>query len=509
MKKVISVLLIITIIISLLTPYNVFGVIENREDEQLKIETYSITASDNEFFYTYEQLHDGDGKEIDVTTEENEYVYANVLKDQMLTLFDIKGMVNNSWQGTTSDDTGYWTVLKVNDNEPRLYYKNDNTIDGVKLDLDADLVCDGNYYKISYTVENENEEEVTISLGSFADTQIAGNEYVTISRLANNAGVKLYDDEEDILFTFYGKNVNEVTDVDNIWIGTYPDFQTNYFNNNTRNSLMGKDSGFTYSWTNRVLQAGEKQVFSVLIGIGSLSTAPIVELVNDTGDIYQADLIKINAKVTDVDENSHEYIYYSIDEETPVAYGDYILTDNTQEFTIDLSDKGFEEDSTHLLKIWAMDNTGKKSNVIEKSIIISELKNPTLELNENWSRENVYFKVLDTNNIPEVIKKYQYRIDDGEWQDIELNTETLALDENGTAEVSIKAISKDDKESSVITKTAKVDKRAPSVEAYETDYNVNIKAEDHESGVDTIKYAWSTEERFPDSFENDYTEKFK
>ena len=114
MKKLISSLLIVALVFSLIPSLITDAVIESQDDGRIKIDPYNVDIGNIDSFYTYEEIHDGDGKEIEVSTEGNEYVYENVLKRQMATIFDIQGQVNDTWQSTTYQDLGYSTVMRVN-----------------------------------------------------------------------------------------------------------------------------------------------------------------------------------------------------------------------------------------------------------------------------------------------------------------------------------------------------------------------------------------------------------
>ena len=509
MKKVISIIIILTLVFTLVPNFLTYGVLENIEiTNKLKLEKYNMQEGDLPFF-TYDDVHDAEGKPMNINTEGNEFILENMLEDTEGTMFDIQGRVNGAWQSTTYSDFGYYTVIKVNNNKPRLYNETANNYYGVTLDLSAEAINNGNYFKIKYKVKNNNTENANISLGGLADVQICNNDDATIERMNNNTGLKLYDSDEDVQFTFYGRNVAGVTNIDNLWVGIYPDHETNYFNGNTRTKLEGKDSSFTYSWTNRELKPGEEEEYSVLIGIGKITNPPVIELINDSGDVYPTNEVVVEARVTDVDEDSIETIFYSVDDGTERVLETKRLVNNKYDFSIDLTNENFEDDSEHLLKIWAIDESGNPSNIEEKNIIISTLNAPEIEMSEEWTKEDRYFKVLDTKNNSAIIKKYQYKIEDGEWKDIELDQSTLALDETGAKKVYAKAISIADKESTTVYKTAKVDKRAPSIKVEEPSNTVTITAEDRESGLETVKYEWSTIQLFQNDDMTDYTAPFK
>ena len=124
--------------------------------------------------------------------------------------YDIKGYVNNELQSTTFSDGGYESKLKVDNNEAEdmnFYDNQEQVINGIAWDIECSFINNGRYVKITYTLTNNNATTSTISLGTHADVQIAKNDRATIERFENSNGLRLYDDETNIQFSFYGKSV--------------------------------------------------------------------------------------------------------------------------------------------------------------------------------------------------------------------------------------------------------------------------------------------------------------
>ncbi|MGN1310832.1 MAG: hypothetical protein ACI4VP_03895 [Clostridia bacterium] len=425
--------------------------------------------------------------------------------------FDIKGYVNGTLQSTTFYDGGYESYLKVNDNEMEQMDVEDNytehVINGVAYDISCSFVNDGRYVKVLYTLTNNNENNVTISLGTCADVQVAKNDRATIERYENSKGLKLYDNESNIQFNFYGKSVAGTTDIDNLWIGKYPEHDDNVFSNNTTNKIEEEDSAFTYSWTNRTIEPGDTKRFSVIIGIGEVSNAPKVELDASQGRCFSQDEVVIKGKISDQDANSKATLYYTIDNGEESNLEQQSLTNNELSFSLDLTSKNLSLGS-HTIELWALDEQGNPSEIVEKQIFITNLKAPTLNMSEEWSKEEVKFTVTDDKNDASNVSKYQYKIGDGAWQDISLNTEKVALSTTGTVKVSVKAVGHEtDEESSIVSKTAKLDALAPTISISETDGKITIIGTDEHSGVKEIKYLISkNEELAEDEVFGNYTE---
>lgn len=411
--------------------------------------------------------------------------------------FDIKGYVNGSLQGTTFNDGGYKTKLKVDNNEEKTLYfrenKDQQVENGILWDIDCSFINNGRYVKVTYTLTNNNDTESQISLGTYVDVQIAGNDRATIERFENSNGLKLYDNETNIQFSFYGKSVAGTTDIDNLWIGEYPDHEENCFNTNATNKIENEDSAFAYSWVDRRIEAGETKTYSVIIGIGEVSNAPKIELDTNQGKCFSQDSVVINGTISDRDSNSKATLYYTIDDGVENNLDEQSLTNNKLDFSLDLTSQNLAI-GTHKIKFWAIDESGNPSEILEKEILITNLKAPVINMNEEWSKETVKFTITDEQNSTEDVLKYQYKIGNGEWQDTQLNTEITVLEETGTVVVMAKVVGKEtDEQSSVVSKIARVDKNGPEINVSEKDGKITITAADDESGVNDIKYIINAE----------------
>lgn len=437
-------------------------------------------------------------------------------------LFDIKGYVNGMLQSTTFSDNGYNSKLKVDSNEEqelRFSSYGDQKIDGIEWDVDCSFINNGRYVKATYTLKNTNDTESTISLGTYVDVQIAGNDRATIERFEGSKGLRLYDTETNIQFSFYGKSVAGTTDVDNLWIGKYnngknegdgykPDsYRDHCFDNNTTNKIESEDSAFAFSWVNRKIAAGETKKYSVIIGMGEVSNAPKIELDANQGKCFSQDSVVINGFISDADANSKATLYYTVDDGAENNLTEQTLTNNKLDFSLDLTSQNLVV-GTHKIKLWAIDESGNPSEVLEKDILITNLKSPVLNMNEEWSKDPVKFTITDEQNNAEDVLKYQYKIGNGEWQDAQLNTEITALEETGTVVVMAKVVGKEtDEQSSIVSKTAKVDKNGPEIDVSEKDGKITVTATDEQSGVNDIKYLLNSERELKGEEElKNYTE---
>ena len=406
--------------------------------------------------------------------------------------FDIKGYVNGTLQSTTFSDGGYESYLKVDSNEPGQMEASESTysehvINGVAYDISTSFVNEGRYVKVLYTLTNNNENAVTISLGVCADVQIAENDRATIERFENSKGLKLYDGESNIQFNFYGKSVAGTTNIDNLWIGTYPNHDDNVFSNNDTAKIESQDSAFAFSWVNRTIESGDTKTYSVVIGIGEVSNAPNVELDANQGRCFSQDEVVVEGTISDQD-NGKATLYYTIDNGAENNLEQQTLTNNEVDFELDLTSQNLSL-GIHTIKLWALDEQGNPSEIVQKEILITNLKAPTLNMSEDWANEEVKFTVTDDRNDETNVAKYQYKIGDGNWQDVELNTEVVALSTSGTATVSVKVVGhQTDEESSIVSKVAKLDVTEPTINITETNGEITITGTDAHSGLKDIKY---------------------
>ena len=429
-----------------------------------------------------------DYSEIDLYDEEEDY----------FDYFDINGCVNNEWKSTTYDNIGYFTVLKVNDNAPRLVKFNNSVLNNIQSDINTEFVYDGNYVKLEYVLKNIGNESAKISLGCFADIQIGENDCATVERIGDNVGIKMTDPKEDLQYIFYGRNNEYVTDIDRLWIGLFPEEEIHFFNQNNINYIEKNDTSYTFSWIDRTIEPGETKKFSVLIGVGKFSSSPVVEFDEEQENNYNTDDVKINVDIRDSDEDGTGTLKYLIDEsdtEEEIKYD--ALADGKKRVVIDLSGKNLNIGKHHL-KVYAVDSQGNMSNIIEKDFYISSMVAPTIQMNEEWSREDVKFKIIDNENNPDRVSKYQYKIGDGDWKDGDKNTDILALDKSGMVSVIARVIGTDENDiAESKEKTAKVDKEIPiNSKMLYSDEKFSFTAQDTHSGVREFRYCWSEESNY-------------
>lgn len=176
------------------------------------------------------------------------------------TNFNIRGNGNK----TTYSDIGYSTVLKVNDNQTNIT-NGKGACDNVQLITSLEKVNDGNYIKIVYEVENLSNTVKTIGIATHADIMINNDDRATITNMNGNRGFTMTDGTYN--YKVMLKNTANVTDVDTYWFGNYSQRMENLWNNSNIQVLTGVDSGMAYSWKDKKIKSGEKQIYTSIIGL--------------------------------------------------------------------------------------------------------------------------------------------------------------------------------------------------------------------------------------------------
>lgn len=434
--------------------------------------------------------------------------------------FDITGKnINNAGTketiSSTHNNLGYHIFLNVNgkngemngkytlgkEKMKHMHYtevKNDTVqnIDGIDLLVKTKFINNGEQLKITYTLKNTTNELATISLGTSADVEIDGDDKATIEKMNNGEKVRLYTKEgktkKDVQFVFYGKNTKEVTNIDNLWIGGWSDYYLQHIfeDNPNTNKIENCDSAFTFSWVNRKIKPNETQNYSVIMEVGKENTPQIKIKQENNKKLYYKN-VKFGGTVIDKDLKDTITIHYTVDgKEFTLAPINTI--GSSKDFSIDLSKLNLTIANPHKLTVWATDSTNAKSNVEERTFTVTSLKNPKLILSEEgWTKNNVTFKITDEEN-KEYIDKYQYRINNGEWNDIKKDTEK-EITENGTNKIEIRIVGTNKNDySDIITNYAKIDKLSPETTAptfTKTINTITINAEqtDKHSGINNEK----------------------
>ncbi len=317
---------------------------------------------------------------------------------------------------TTFSDKGYFSVLNVNGTEANI--KNcSGSLNGVSVQTKLSYISNGNYVKISFEATNTSGSAKTIGIATYADIQIADNDYAPITNLSGNRGFTMTDGTK-YTFTFLGRNSYGVTDVDTYWFGQFQIREENKWNN-SQTYVYGStterqgDSGMAFSWKNRTIQNGEKLIFSVAIGIGTLNTPPTIRATSQLKNSYiQGEKVDVEGYVNDVDKGDIVTVKYAIDNGSEITIANNLTPNGTEKyfhatFTIPNS----ITNGQHFFQIWAADDCGNMSVPVTVYFTVNKDETaPTGSHSTNpsdWTNGNVTITVTATDSVSGVkrIKK--------------------------------------------------------------------------------------------------------
>lgn len=267
---------------------------------------------------------------------------------------------------TTFSDKGYFSVLNVNGTEANI--KNcSGSLNGVSVQTKLSYISNGNYVKISFEATNTSGSAKTIGIATYADIQIADNDYAPITNLSGNRGFTMTDGTK-YTFTFLGRNSYGVTDVDTYWFGQFQIREENKWNN-SQTYVYGStterqgDSGMAFSWENRTIQNGEKLIFSVAIGIGTLNTPPTIRVTSQLkNSYYQGEVVDVQGYVNDIDNGDIVTVKYAIDGGEEMVIANNLRPNGSEKyFHTSFTIPNNISNGQHFFQVWAADNCGNMS----------------------------------------------------------------------------------------------------------------------------------------------------
>lgn len=267
---------------------------------------------------------------------------------------------------TTFSDKGYFSVLNVNGTEANI--KNcSGSLNGVSVQTKLSYISNGNYVKISFEATNTSGSTKTIGIATYADIQIADNDYAPITNLSGNRGFTMTDGTK-YTFTFLGRNSYGVTDVDTYWFGQFQIREENKWNN-SQTYVYGStterqgDSGMAFSWKNRTIQNGEKLIFSVAIGIGTLNTPPTIRVTSQLkNSYYQGEVVDVQGYVNDIDNGDIVTVKYAIDGGEEMVIANNLRPNGSEKyFHTSFSIPNNISNGKHFFQVWAADSCGNMS----------------------------------------------------------------------------------------------------------------------------------------------------
>ena len=267
---------------------------------------------------------------------------------------------------TTYSDKGYFSVL--NDNGTEANIKNcSGSLNGVSVQTKLSYISNGNYVKISFEATNTSGSAKIIGIATYADIQIANNDYAPITNLSGNRGFTMTDGTK-YTFTFLGRNSYGVTDVDTYWFGQYQIREENKWNNSQTfdygsESERKGDSGMAFSWKNRTIQNEEKLIFSVAIGIGTLNTPPTIRVTSQLkNSYYQGEVVDVQGYVNDIDNGDIVTVKYAIDGGEEMVIANNLRPNGSEKyFHTSFSIPNNISNGKHFFQVWAADSCGNMS----------------------------------------------------------------------------------------------------------------------------------------------------
>lgn len=207
-------------------------------------------------------------------------LYAKQYSDAI----DMIGYYNGYYYSSTYSDRGYKLALKVGDNSAvQVDCLNGTTNNGVTVM--PSVMQQGELARVCYTVTNNTDEDVVVSLGTHADVMIGNNDSAPISRrldsLGQPYGVTMKDGNGAQLCVLFGAGLAGVTAVSDYWFGGYytntePEQMVGNYSSGSNYMVENGsyDSGMGWCWKDRTIQAGTTVVFSYLIGVGEVNLEP-------------------------------------------------------------------------------------------------------------------------------------------------------------------------------------------------------------------------------------------
>ena len=317
---------------------------------------------------------------------------------------------------TTYSDKGYFSVLNVNGTEANI--KNcSGSLNGVSVQTKLSYISNGNYVKISFEATNTSGSAKTIGIATYADIQIANNDYAPITNLSGNRGFTMTD-ETKYTFTFLGRNSYGVTDVDTYWFGQYQIREENKWNNSQTfdygsESQRKGDSGMAFSWKNRTIQNGEKLIFSVAIGIGTLNTPPTIRVTSQLkNSYYQGEVVDVQGYVNDIDNGDIVTVKYAIDGGEEMVIANNLRPNGSEKyFHTSFSIPNNISNGKHFFQVWAADSCSNMSVPVTVYFNVNKdvtAPTGTHSINPtNWTNGNVTITLNTTDDMSGVkrIKK--------------------------------------------------------------------------------------------------------
>ena len=118
-----------------------------------------------------------------------------------------------------------------------------------------------------------------------------------------------------------------------------------------------------FSWKNRTIQNGEKLIFSVAIGIGTLNTPPTIRVTSQLkNSYYQGEVVDVQGYVNDVDNGDIVTVKYAIDGGEEMVIANNLRPNGSEKyFHTSFSIPNNISNGKHFFQVWAADSCGNMS----------------------------------------------------------------------------------------------------------------------------------------------------
>ncbi len=210
-------------------------------------------------------------------TTGNTFIYNDINSS-----FDVYGTIKNNSDdyssfSTTYDDDGYFTFLKVGNNDEKLVdkYNADAEIDGINVNISLSKDSNTNSINVKYTLTNTSDEIQSVKLGTTADNKLSYNDQAAIYKEGHSKIVVTQDNnptdcgsyECQVYKNSYGIQIvmDFSPEVTTSWIGDwYSGFWENIFTDGNVTSYTVDDevdSVFAYSWSD-TFEPGESKTYT-------------------------------------------------------------------------------------------------------------------------------------------------------------------------------------------------------------------------------------------------------
>ena len=244
--------------------------------------------------------------------------------------FDVYGTINSGTEfDTTYANDGYYTILKVDNNEEKFVDKinADTEIDGIKVNVSLSEGNDNKTVVVKYLLTNVSNKSKTFKLATSADNELANNDYAAIYKDGHSKVIVTQD--------YYSTSCEEYDDYDDcasyidsygaqLVIGFYPEVSTSWIGNLNNDDIMENlftdgavlsytlddqaDTIFAYSWIGS-LAAGESKTYTTTFNakVAEKSTVKFYKY-GETEPITKEALLGGSVK-TEIVHEEENYVY--------------------------------------------------------------------------------------------------------------------------------------------------------------------------------------------------------